>query len=161
MNYQFESPLAGTNQAKKLREKLTLLDRHRSLNREVRAGVPLEQVAALMKLSLDEFSQMHKQAVKAKSNRVYPNSQTLYFSSATPYEICERFAAGMLNSDEVIAELSVWEYAEPEPNGHEIIREFRIEPLGSFADVDRARKHRLIGHDFYNAIYSAVFGKRV
>ena len=80
------------------------------------------------------------------------------FSGASPYEIAERYAAGDLDRDALIRELSAWPYPWNE-GAHDAVHELDWmpgpEPPGSFEEVGRAFDEGLIDGDAYNRILDA------
>lgn len=76
------------------------------------------------------------------------------FSGTTPYEIAEQYAKGDINREELINQLSRWEYAtKPGTDGHGSIL---VDPRGTFDDVAEAYLHDLIDADAYEAILYRV-----
>lgn len=80
------------------------------------------------------------------------------FSGASPYEIAERYAAGDINRETVIHELSSWPYAMNE-GAAAAAAEWESTPYldtpGSFAEVGRAFDEGLIDGDAYDQILDA------
>ncbi|MCW3768863.1 MULTISPECIES: helix-turn-helix domain-containing protein [Paenarthrobacter] len=80
------------------------------------------------------------------------------FSGASPYEIAERYAAGDIDRDALIRELSAWPYPWNEGADdavHELDWMPCPEPPGSFEEVGRAFDEGLIDGDAYNQILDA------
>lgn len=80
------------------------------------------------------------------------------FSGASPYEIAQRFAAGYIDRNRAVEELSRWTYApdtartaaeaEPDPTPYPA-------PPGSFDDVEHAFFHGLIDRQTYGTVLEA------
>lgn len=70
------------------------------------------------------------------------------FSGAGPYEICQRYATGLIDRDRVVDELSRWEYT-PIPQG-EWYEDVLADPgPGSWFEVQEARRGGLIDGTVY------------
>ena len=80
------------------------------------------------------------------------------FSGASPYEIAERYAAGDIDREAVIRELSAWPYSKNE-GAAAAAAEWESTPYvdtpGSFAEVGRAFDEGLIDGDAYDQILDA------
>jgi transcriptional regulator with XRE-family HTH domain len=75
------------------------------------------------------------------------------FSGATPYEIAQRYSVGELSREQLIEELSRWEYAPGQvTNGYD---DLLFDVPGSFDDVVRALNDGLIDDDTYEIILMA------
>lgn len=74
----------------------------RSLERLAAAGVSQSRIGALVGVSQPAVSKMLGRRLPA-----VPAG----FADATAYWICERYAAGQLDADELVAQLSRWEFA--------------------------------------------------
>lgn len=68
------------------------------------------------------------------------------FSGATPLELCERFATGLLDRDTLIDELTRWDYTTLTTHDD------NETTSGTWADVTHARHHDLIDQTTYNEI---------
>ncbi|WP_296216378.1 hypothetical protein [uncultured Corynebacterium sp.] len=73
---------------------------------------------------------------------------------ASPYEVCQRYAAGELTRDETIQILSTWEYADGSVS-REPWDDMMILPEGSIHEVVCASGCNLIDNDMYAAIIEA------
>ena len=72
------------------------------------------------------------------------------FSGANPYEIVQRYAAGELGYDQMVDELSRWEYVPiPEADGYDWLTE---DPDGTFEEVGKALDEGLIDSETYEWI---------
>jgi hypothetical protein len=72
------------------------------------------------------------------------------FGSASPYEVCQRYAAGLINRDEVIRQLAAWPYP-PTPRPDEF-GDFTETFEGTFDDVLRAKRYELIDDSIYEEV---------
>lgn len=71
------------------------------------------------------------------------------FSGASPYEIAQRYAAGMLTREQLVDELSRWDYPPRDrTDGWDTLV---LGVPGGWDEVSRARRHGLIGDDEYAA----------
>ena len=69
------------------------------------------------------------------------------FSGATPKEICERYAAGEIGRETLVDELTRFPYApRGETDGYDWSA---IDPPGTFAEVEDARRYGLISSHEY------------
>lgn len=76
--------------------------------------------------------------------------------AATPYEVCERYAAGFLDRDEVVKQLSEWAY---KPGHVADADDFRAPQDGTFEDVEAASLAGLIDREIYEAVLRAVVAR--
>ncbi|MDR1188810.1 MAG: hypothetical protein LBK95_15405 [Bifidobacteriaceae bacterium] len=75
------------------------------------------------------------------------------FSGATPWEICERYAAGEISREQLVDELVRYPYVpRPDTDGYDWLP---IDPPGTFAEVQEAGFCGLIGPEEYGAILEA------
>ncbi|MDR1441790.1 MAG: hypothetical protein LBJ02_05285 [Bifidobacteriaceae bacterium] len=75
------------------------------------------------------------------------------FSGATPKEICERYAAGEIDREQLIDELVRYPYVpRGKSDGYDSLL---IDPPGSFAEVQEAGFRGLISSELYGAILAA------
>ncbi|WP_051196460.1 hypothetical protein [Jonesia quinghaiensis] len=73
------------------------------------------------------------------------------FSGADPYEICERYAAGLISRDQLVDELTRWEYT-PNARTESLVDDLIINKPGSVADLERALRRGLIEAELYEEI---------
>ena len=72
------------------------------------------------------------------------------FSGATPYEICQRYAAGDLTRDQLLDELMRWEYKKMDKtDGFDGLL---ADPRGTFRDVERAALNEIIDLEIYQVL---------
>lgn len=80
------------------------------------------------------------------------------FSGASAYEIAQRFAAGEIDRDQLVDELTRWEYVPmPHTDGYD---DLPIIPAGTFEEVARARRAGLIDAATYDVIVHASHARR-
>jgi hypothetical protein len=78
------------------------------------------------------------------------------FSGASPYEICLRYDIGELNREQLIDELSRWEYAVPsKTDGCDTLL---VDVPGTFREVERATLRGLIEEEVYEEVLNRVIG---
>lgn len=74
------------------------------------------------------------------------------FSGSTPYEICERFAAGLIEESQLIDELVRYPYVPGRTtDGYDSLI---VDPPGTWSEVSTAARHGLIGDDVYEAVFN-------
>lgn len=78
------------------------------------------------------------------------------FSGAGPYEICQRFAVGEIDREQLVDELVRWDYSpRPEP---EWLEDFTgPEPAGSWAEMERALRDGLVDDATYDEVLDRRF----
>lgn len=78
---------------------------------------------------------------------------------ASPYEVCQRYAAGELDRDEALRVLCAWPYVEPEgkPDPWD---DLMLHTEGSIDDVVQAHGDNLIDDEMYAAIIQAYAQRR-
>lgn len=79
------------------------------------------------------------------------------FSGATPYEICQRYAAGFIDRAQLVDELTRFPYAEGgQTDGYDSLM---VDPPGAWAEVSDARRRGLIADDVYEEVFNARHGR--
>ncbi len=74
------------------------------------------------------------------------------FSGATPYEICQRYAAGFIDRAQLVDELTRFPYAK---GGHtDGYDSLMIDTPGTWAEVDDANRRGLIEDDVYDEVFA-------
>lgn len=74
------------------------------------------------------------------------------FSGATPYEICERYAAGLIDRSQLVNELARFPYAK---GGHtDGYDSLMVDPPGAWSEVDAACRRGLIDDGVYDEVFS-------
>lgn len=117
------------------------LDYLRAMLQVAESDLPLERIASPLHLTTFEVEMVLVQAADVTPAR--PG-----FSGANPYEICQRFAVGLLSRSEVVAELSTWDYA-PESE----MRGLHAAPTrAAFDEVGLAFDHGLLDRTTFEEI---------
>jgi len=146
-----ETAIANARRARARRE-LGGLDYIRNV-RAALAAADQRAVARALGVSQPAISRLLSQA-EARGVRPVPDG----FSGASPYEIAERYAAGDIDRDTMIHELSAWPYAKNE-GAAAAAAEWESTPYldtpGSFAEVGRAFDEGLIDGAAYDQILDA------
>ncbi|WP_125612051.1 hypothetical protein [Specibacter cremeus] len=147
-----EAALVNARRARARRE-LGGLDYIRAVRSAVEAGAAQRDIARALGIAQPSVSQLLKQA-DTRGVKPIPEG----FSGASPYEIAERYAAGDIDRDTMIRELSAWPYAKNE-GAAAAAAEWESTPYldtpGSFAEVGRAFDEGLIDGDAYDQILDA------
>ena len=81
------------------------------------------------------------------------------FSGASAYEIAQRYAAGEIDRDQLVDELTRWEYV-PTPHTDGPYDDLLIIPDGTFEEVAQARRDGLIDGETYDEILHASHARR-
>lgn len=72
------------------------------------------------------------------------------FSGATPLEVCQRYAAGFIDRDQLIDELTRWPYAKRgKTDGFDGLA---VDPPGTWGDVTKALRDGLIDAETYDQV---------
>jgi len=74
------------------------------------------------------------------------------FSGATPYEIAQRYSAGLIGQAELVDELARWEYESVEYSDGPLDWNAGAVTEGTWAEVERACNDGLIEPEVYDAI---------
>lgn len=77
------------------------------------------------------------------------------FSGADPYEICERYAADLINREELVDELTRWEYI-PRTSTADQLDDLVVNAPGSIADLERALRKGLIDDALFDEVADQV-----
>ncbi|APT91866.1 hypothetical protein CPHO_01920 [Corynebacterium phocae] len=78
------------------------------------------------------------------------------FSGATPYEICQRYAAGEMLRDKLIDELTRFPYTKSDKtDGYDSLT---VDPKGTWAEVSQAIRQGLIDEDVYEIVFNRRHG---
>ncbi|MGP6175132.1 hypothetical protein [Corynebacterium sp. A21] len=79
------------------------------------------------------------------------------FSGATPYEICQRYAAGFMNREQFVDELTRFPYIKGDKtDGYDSLM---VDPAGTWAEVSTAVRRGLIGDDLYENVFNRRHGR--
>ncbi|CAN7552703.1 hypothetical protein LJR186_004000 [Microbacterium foliorum] len=74
------------------------------------------------------------------------------FSGATPYEICQRYAGGLIDRTQLVDELTRFPYVE---GGHtDGYDSLIVDPAGTWSEVSDARRRGLIENDVYEEVFN-------
>lgn len=77
------------------------------------------------------------------------------FSGADPFEICERYAADVIDRTQLVEELVRWDYA-PRGTLASELDDLIVDPVGSFGDVERALRQGLIDDDVFDEVADRI-----
>jgi hypothetical protein len=76
------------------------------------------------------------------------------FSGADPYEICQRYAAGIIERAQLVDELARWNYApSPTTDGYDWLA---TPEAGTWGDVERANAMGLIDPSVYEEVFNRL-----
>lgn len=147
-----ETALVNARRARARRE-LGGLDYIRAVRSAVEAGAGQREIARALGIQQPSVSQLLRQA-DARGVKPIPEG----FSGASPYEIAERYAAGDIDRNAMIRELSAWPYVKNE--GLAAAQdEWESTPYpdtpGSFEEVGQAFDEGLIDAEAYELILDA------
>lgn len=78
------------------------------------------------------------------------------FDAASPYELCQRYAAGLITREALVDQLTRWDYA-PEAQA-EVWNEIVPSVPGSFSEVAAAKRRGLIDRSIYSEVFYAITG---
>lgn len=73
------------------------------------------------------------------------------FSGADPFEICERYAAGLIARDQLVDELTRWDYTPRQTTANEL-DDLVVNSPGTTADLERALRQGLIDDDLFDEV---------
>lgn len=136
------------------RADLGRLDYFRALQTAVRDGLPQRDIARALNVTQSAISQALKQAA-SKGVGAIPEG----FSGASPYEIAERYAAGDINRNEMIRQLSAWTYVKRQDPTEQLAAEWKAilspDAPGTFEEVGEAFDKGLIDAEAYDRILDA------
>lgn len=78
------------------------------------------------------------------------------FSGATPYEICQRYAAGFIGRPQLVDELTRFPYVKGgQTDGYDSLI---VDPAGTWSEVDDAARRGLIEDDVYEEVFNRRHG---
>jgi DNA-binding transcriptional regulator YdaS (Cro superfamily) len=138
----------GAARREQLRQGLAERDKLRAVRVAKELGATQVLLARTLGVSQPAVAQMlGRQPVRAPAIREG-------FSSATPFEVAERYAAGLISREQMRSELGGWDYAPRELTAgqHDDVG---VEDEASFDGVLRAARYGLIDDDDYEAILDA------
>lgn len=138
---QMTSPFQGIVQRRAVLE-VARIDYRRELRKLLDAGYTQTAVARALRISQPAVSK----AAKTLDSTPEPAPG---FSGATPYEMCQRYGAGLIDREQLIDELSRWEYT-PIPQG-EWYEDVLVDPgPGSWLEVQHAADEGMIDGETYD-----------
>lgn len=136
------------------REDLGRLDYIRALREAVQQGLGQSEIARALHITQSAISQTLTRA-ESKGVKAIPEG----FSGASPYEIAERYAAGEIDRDEMIRQLSKWPYVKAPDHTEQLAMEWKAilppDPPGTFEEVGEAFDKGLIDGEAYDIILDA------
>lgn len=149
MSQVAEVPQDGGPEARLLRARelmeVTLLDYKRAL-KEARQEMTQTQMAKVLRIS--------QPAVAKALQRAAEVPDAAQFNAASPHEVCQRYAAGLIDRDEVIRELIAWPYPSA-PSVNEF-GELEGDTAGTFTDVENAVAFGLIDETIYEEVFNEL-----
>lgn len=78
------------------------------------------------------------------------------FSGATPYEICQRYAGGLITRTQLVDELARFPYVKGgQTDGYDSLI---VDPPGTWSEVDDAARRGLIEDDVYEEVFNRRHG---
>ncbi|MGW6132381.1 hypothetical protein ACWFNE_20340 [Cellulomonas sp. NPDC055163] len=136
-----------------LRQSLAERDKLRAVRAASEAGITQNELARTLGVTQPAVAKMLARAAE----RVPAVREG--FSSATPLEVAERYAAGLITREQMRAELSAWDYTSRErPDGP--YDEIWVVDDHSFENVSTATREGYLDHEDYEVIFDA-YGARV
>jgi len=127
------------------RKEIAELDYRRELRRLSELGHTQTQIAKWLRISQPSVLSALRTAGKVPM----PEEG---FSGATPYEICQRYAGGLIDRAQLVDELTRFPYAE---GGHtDGYDSLIVDPPGTWSEVSDARRHGLIEDDVYEEVFN-------
>ncbi|GMA33641.1 helix-turn-helix domain-containing protein [Litorihabitans aurantiacus] len=129
------------------RRDLDEVDLRRELVALSEEGYSQTRIAQWLQISQSAVSQLLKTARGGSVARAG-------FSGASPRELCQRYAAGLLSREQVVDELTRWEYVPMAQ--HEAYEDLPVQPEGTIWDVYRAAMDGLIDEGLYGEVAARV-----
>lgn len=127
------------------RKEIDELDYRRELRRLGERGYTQTQIAGWLGIAQPSVTSALKTAAKV-------SLPAEGLSGATPYEICQRYAAGFVDRAQLVDELSRWQYV-PRGTTSGPLDDLIVDPPGSWAEVEQAAYAGLIGDDIYEEVF--------
>ncbi len=131
---------------------LAQLDYRREIAALSQRGYDVADIGRVLVLRLDTFPETVR---VAQETAPIPEG----FSGATVREICQRYFLGQITQEQVIHELTTWDYAIPEPRElgkFEEYEELPPSPPNSLEEVGKAFDDGLLEGEVHNTIIRAV-----
>ncbi|WP_342763048.1 ArsR family transcriptional regulator [Dermabacter hominis] len=120
------------------------LDFKRSVLIAKSQGKTQAEIAQAARMSQSAVSQHLKQA----RNVAFPPDG---FAGASPLEICERYAAGQISSEDLKSQLVTWDFP-PMPQPSDIFDDDPLPPPGTWAEVEQALSYGYLSEELYEAV---------
>lgn len=128
-------------------KELAELDYRRELIQLASSGISQTQISQWLGIAQPSVSS----ALRTAENVKMPLEG---FSGATPYEICQRYAAGYLEREQLIDELVRFPYAETgTTDGYDSLI---VDPPGTWSEVSAAILAGLITEDVYEEVLNLL-----
>ncbi|MCA0253342.1 MAG: hypothetical protein LCH76_13860 [Actinobacteria bacterium] len=124
------------------------LDYRRNVLRLKRRGVTQTAIARMIDVAQPT---VHKLLQRASSVTMPVEG----FSGADPYEICQRYAADLIDRAQLIDELTRWEYA-PQARTADLLDDLIVNEPGSIADLERALRRGLIDDALFDEVADRI-----
>lgn len=126
------------------------LDFRRLVRSLYESGVSQSEIARRLSVSQQSVGAM----IQRNEDVEYPREG---FSSASPMEVCQRYAAGMISQDQLVDELGRWEYA---PGSKDLRGDAPVDIVisepGTVDEVVRASHMGLLDRGAYGAVYERL-----
>jgi hypothetical protein len=130
-----------------VRWRLAELDLQREVRRLLDGGADRDELAKDLRLSRGE----DLRRLDGARDVVMPVEG---FSGATPMEICQRYAVGYLDREQLVDELTRFPYVPMDkPDGWD---DLVVNPPGTWMDLSIARGEKLIDMDVYRDVFDRV-----
>ena len=131
------------------RRELAELDYRRMLREMAETGLSQREIAGAMGISQPSVNSALKTAEKV-------SRPVAGFSGATPWEICQRYAAGLLKREQLVEELVAFPYA---PSGKvDEVDSLIVDPPGTWDEVVQAVDLGLVEEEVYEAVFNRRHG---
>lgn len=133
--------------AARYRQELAELDYRRELAEAAAEGMTQKEMARALGISQPSVSSALHHAENTPARRQG-------FSGAGPYEICKRYAAGLIDRDQLLDELTRWPYAPMARTDG--IDNILVDPPGSAGELVDAEVAGLIDLDLYGELVGRI-----
>lgn len=126
------------------RREMSDLDYRRNIVRLKVSGVTQTAIARMI-----DVAQPTVQKLLARAATITMPAEG--FSGADPYEICERYAADLITREQLVDELTRWEYA-PRGRTLDAFDDLIVPVPGSIEDLERALSRGLIDDELFDEV---------
>jgi hypothetical protein len=131
----------------RLRKEIDDLDYRRSLRILGERGYTQVRIAAWLGIAQPSVTS----ALKTAKRTALPREG---FSGASPYEICQRYAVGFLEREQLVDELARWPYTPRGRTNPDLeLDDLIMEAPGSWAEVEEASFAGLIDDEIYEEVF--------